>query len=263
MTGNVGTEDIFDTATVLRYYQRLSGGDNGLSADQMMGEWKVGLCGGPHKIVDEMAIVPTDHAAMALGQHLFGGSWFTLGIPDAWLRNPQPGGTWDAGAGVQANPSNGHAVHLNGWDGSGYKLQTWGFNPPVRITDAGVAICDPEAGVVFSMDWFDGNGRAPNGFTYDQLAAFWVQLGGHALPPSPFTPPPGPTPTPPPVPPAPVVHPLFSLGIPKPVPQGARVTFRAPVNLSAGILDVFAHTARLEVGEVVPNCHTAEIEKAP
>lgn len=204
MTGNVGgAEDYFDEKAIVTSYLRLSGGDNGLSTDQMMGEWKKGLCGGPHKIIDDMSVNPTDTQAMALALWLFGGIGFTLGIPDAWLSDPKPGDIWDGGPGVSANDANGHAVWFTGKNGNGFQLQTWGFNPPVTITESGVRVCDPEATAVFSLDWFDSTGKAPNGFTYDQLASFWVQLGGNALPPSPFGPAPAPTPTPAPPPPAP------------------------------------------------------------
>lgn len=210
-TGNAGVEDTFDANAVIQAYTRLSGGDNGLSADLMFGEWKRGLVGGQHKIIDDMAINPTDQSAMALGAYLFGGLIFTLGIPDAWLagRGPGPGSVWDAGPGVQADRNNGHAVWFTGKNSQGYQVQTWGLNPPVVLTPAGVGVCDPAADVVFSLDWFDTAGVAPNGYSYDQLAAFWVQLGGHQLPPSPFVPGPvPPTPIPPgPTPPSPAPSP--------------------------------------------------------
>jgi intein/homing endonuclease len=201
MTGMVGAEDSFDTAAIVKAYLRLAGGDNGLSPDQMFGEWKAGLVSGPHKILDFMSVVPTDGAAMRLAGSLFGGTDFTLGIPDKWLQSlQQPGAVWDAGPGVKADDNNGHAVLLNGAGVDQFTLQTWGFDPPVTITEGGIAVCDPEAFAVFSMDWFNAYGVAPNGYTYEQLAGWWVALGGNPLPPSPFTPPPQPGPTPPPGP---------------------------------------------------------------
>lgn len=237
MTGNAGSEDTFNTADVVKAYLALSGGDNGLSTDMAMGEWKKGLVGGPHRILDDMAVNPKDLAAMQLAINLFGGVAFTLGIPDPWLSNPKPGDIWDSGSGVQADDNNGHAVLLNGYGPKGFTLQTWGFNPPVTITPAGVAVCDPEATVVFSLDWFDATGRAPNGYSYDQLAQWWQQLGGNALPP--FTPPapvppPGPVPTPPPVP-----NPsAFTLNFAHGLKKGWPYWFRAPADYPAGVYTV-------------------------
>ncbi len=202
-TGNVSTEDTFDVAKIIPYYLKLSGGDNGLNTDVMMGAWKKGLVDGPHKIIDSMNIVATDQHAMQLATWLFGGIFFTLAVPDKWIQLAAPGYVWDAGPGIHSNPRNGHAVWFNTFGASGYGVQTWGIAPHINITLAGVALCDPEASVCFSLDWFDPTGKAPNGFTYDQLAGFWVQFGGHQLPPSPFVvTPPGPPPVPTPHTPA-------------------------------------------------------------
>lgn len=185
-TGNVGTEDSFDTAAVVKAYLKLSGGDNGLNTDVMMAEFKRGLVGGPHKILDYMSVNPRDQHAMQSAIYNFGSVLFTLGIPDLWLVNPVPGGVWDAGPGVIANEMNGHAVLFNLYNSSGYELQTWGFKTGITITLAGVMVCQPEATVMFSLDWFNSQGVAPNGQTYDQLASLWVKSGGRPLPANPF-----------------------------------------------------------------------------
>lgn len=195
MTGNVGDEDSFDEQAIIAAYLQLAGGDNGLATDTMMDEWKQGLVGGPHQILQDLAVDPNDPEAMALALWLFGGIFFTLGIPDAWLAGRVgPGQVWDGGRGVVADDMNGHAVLLSGRNARGYSVETWAITPPIIITQAGVQVCDPEATCYFSLDWFDAAGNAPNGMTYDQLAALWVQLGGRPLPPF------GPVPPPPPPP---------------------------------------------------------------
>jgi len=202
-TGCVGQECSFDPAAIISSYLRLSGGDNGLDTDTMMMEWMNGLCGTPRRIFARAAVDPTNAAAMVAAIGYFGGVFLTMGVPDAWLENVQPGMTWDAGPGVRADDNNGHAVWLNGATAVGYTLQTWGLSPPVTITPAGVAVCDPEVDVVASLDWFNAAGIAPNGYSYDQLASEWVSRGGQPWPPSPFPPTPIPPSPPPPIPPLP------------------------------------------------------------
>jgi hypothetical protein len=179
-----------ETAVVNRYLQ-IAGGDNGLGDTQALPEWQGGIVGpsGPYKIVDYMVVDFSNDAAVQLAQYCFGGTVLTVSLLDTWLSNPQPGDTWDAGG--TPNPADGHAIYLNGWNGKTYTLQTWAFNPPIQLTPAGLKAADPEVVTVFSMDWFNAQGYAPNGLHYTVLAPLWVQLGGNQLPPSPFPPPTG------------------------------------------------------------------------
>lgn len=200
-TGNNGAESSFDVQVVIRDYLRLSGGDNGLDEGTLVHAWKKGLALNKDvAILDALDIDPTNGAMVQSAMYLFGAINFMLSVPNAWINSFDPAGgqVWDAPA--RANPANGHGVAWNGCDTQGrYKLQTWGGW--VWITPAGVRTCDPSAFITFSLRWFDQKtGKAPNGYTYDQLAAFWVQAGGAVLPPWPYGPipvPPGPTPVPP------------------------------------------------------------------
>jgi hypothetical protein len=196
-TGNVGTESIFDDATTKAWYLALAGGDNGLDNGTAIAGWKKGLPGIPEAtILDTLDIDPLNATMVQSAMQYFGGVQFQLAVPDVWINNFKTGYVWDAGRGVTADPYNGHAVCWNSVEANGsYKVQTWGTYG--FITPAGVAICDPTAFVAFSLRWFNANGVAPNGFTYDQLAVLWTQAGGHTLPPSPFSPPAPPTPAPP------------------------------------------------------------------
>jgi hypothetical protein len=193
-TGNASVESTFDEATLEKDYLALSGGDNGLDEGQLVGEWKKGLCSNPAaSILDALDVDPTDAPLVQSALELFGGVLFMLAVPDAWVNNFRTGAVWDAPA--RANPQNGHGIWWNGVDAAGrYKLQTWGTHG--WITPAGVAVCDPSAFVVFSLRWFNSKGIAPNGLSYDQLAAYWVQAGGKTLPPwsGPINPPPPPPP---------------------------------------------------------------------
>jgi hypothetical protein len=215
-TGMVGTEATYTDAQIIAWYLSLTGGqDIGLDMDTLMAGWKTGIAGTKAAILDDMTITPSDSATLQYAMQKFGGGLLTMGIPDAWLTDAlnQPGATWDGGAAVVADDNNGHGVWLNGWDGTNYKLQTWGFNPPIVLTPAGLLVCDPAVDVVFSLDWFDPTtGLSPNGDSYDTLAALWVAMGGNPLPPNPFNVVPTPTPTPIPVPPGPPTP------VPPPVP---------------------------------------------
>ena len=224
--GSASGEDSFVESAIVARYLQLSGGDNGLATDTMMTEWLGGIVGpnGPHTILDQMAVDPTDQAAMQLALYLFGGVFFTLAVPDVWVDNATGGAVWTSGTGVVADDNNGHAVWFTGYNATGYQLQTWALQPPITITPAGVAVCDPEATVVFSLDFFNAQGIAPNGLTYATLASLWQQLGGKALPPFP-TPAPSPTPTPTPAPPPPPPPPLPPVPpIPTPTPTPPKPT---------------------------------------
>jgi hypothetical protein len=200
-TGNNGTPASFGTAAVLSLYHQMSGGDNGLSDADVFPRWKSsGFFG--HKILDEMSVDPRDDAAIRLGLYLFGGGSYTASLLDTWQRNIHDGATWgDDGI---PDPTAGHAMHLSGYTPAAYQDETWGLR--VNLTPAGLKESDPEVTVQFSLEWFNSHGYAPNGLHYVDLAALWHQLGGAALPASPFPPPvaPDPSPAPPTPTPAPI-----------------------------------------------------------
>lgn len=214
-TGNVGTESVFDEATLIKDYLALSGGDNGLDEGMILGEWKKGLASTPQaSIFDSVDVDPTNANLMQAAIYLFGGVQFQLSVPARWINNFATGCVWDAPA--IPDPMAGHGICFNGVDATGrYKLQTWGTWG--WITPAGVADCDPSAFAVATLRWFNSQGYAPNGLHYTQLAPLWVQLGGNPWPTSPFpAPTPAPTPTPPPTPtpgPDPIPPVTIQLGV--------------------------------------------------
>jgi hypothetical protein len=187
-TGNNGLQAQFDTAAVLTLYQRLSGGDNGLTDNEIFPAWKAGLFG--HKILDDLSVDPRDDAAVRLGLYLFGGGSYTASLLDTWETDIRDGITWDANG--QPDPMAGHAMHLSGYTAAAYQDETWGLR--INVTPAGLKASDPEVTVQFSLEWFNAHGVAPNGYTYDQLSTLWHQLGGMTLPLSPFGPAPEPVP---------------------------------------------------------------------
>ena len=206
MTGNAGSESSFDEKALESQYLRASGGDNGLDEGTLLSQcWQPGLAGVKEATYyDALDVDPTDVKLMQAAMALFGNVCFMLDVPAAWIRNFDTGCLWDAPA--RADQNNGHGVFLSGVDAQGrYRVQTWGTY--CWLTQAGVGVCDASAFVVFSPRWFNAQGIAPNGLTYDQLAQYWVEAGGKPLPPSPFVnTPPAPVPTPP-APPPPVPTP--------------------------------------------------------
>ena len=178
-TGNNGTESSFGLNAIIQDYLQLSPNDTGLNVGQITGAWRNGLANIPAaSISGVLSMDPTDAAAMQAAIYFFGGVFFMLSLPDAWLSFDN-GTIWDAPA--VPDPAKGHAVWWNGVDGNGnYKLQTWGEHG--WITPAGVRVCDPSCFVVFSMRWFNAQGIAPNGLTYTQLGDLWEQFGGFPMP---------------------------------------------------------------------------------
>lgn len=193
----------FDASAVVKRYLQLSPRDQGLGDEQVFPEMKAGMIGpnGPNKIFDDLIIDPNNDALIALSIWRFGGVLYTASLSQSWL-NPSPGAVWDVG---HPNPNYGHAMYLSG-KGKYYDVQTWGLNPPVELTPAGLKSSDPEIIVCAGFGWYDPKtGMSQAGFHYTEDADLWVQLGGHPFPASPF--PPKPVPVPPPVPP-PVVPPV-------------------------------------------------------
>ncbi len=197
---NAGTPVTFNTQQVIARYEAISGGDNGLSDSDIFPEWIKGIVGpnGPHKILDWMTVNVNDDAAINVALGNFGGLLYTAALPDAWVSDPRPGDTWDAAAPDQQN---GHAMFLPARNTDlSFVDETWGFNPPIKLTKAGMLGSDPELIVTFSLEHFTAAGVSLfTGKSYADMAALWVACGGKALPPSPFgpppPPPPGPTPT--------------------------------------------------------------------
>jgi hypothetical protein len=188
-TGMNGQPTAFDTDILVGRYRQLSPADLGLTAQQMLGEFSQGIIGpnGPWRIFDILSVPVNDRDAILLAQWAFGGTFMTCSLRDTWRygstgMGANAGDTWDDD-GTTPNPRSGHAMLINGINGDGtYKLQTWGLNPPVHLTQRGLETCDAELIACFSFDWFNAKGFAPNGVHYNDLAELWVTLGGSRPP---------------------------------------------------------------------------------
>lgn len=243
MTGcATGREVLFTGKQVIDIYSKLTGyvignpnSDQGTDPDQFFNWLKTTSQGYPggYKILDDFVINYHDKAGAAQFMYLFGPLSIGGSLPNSWIQEAAPGATWDT---ATPNPMNGHEWLLSGREPGTWDTETWAIDPPIHLTDAGMDSCQPVLTVCFSLSWFNAQGIAPNGLSYDVLAAYWHQMGGIVLPPNPFTGPPAPGPTPPPSPTP--VNPLFKLTVPRLIPAHRKVSFLAPVDIPAGKYDV-------------------------
>lgn len=197
----VANADVFNAQTLITWYLKQSGGDNGLSDSDVLPNMEKGwipaagnTSAGTHKTLDYLIVDSTNLADLQLGMSLFGPSIWTCSLLNTWLNNEGPNATW-TNAGT-ANPDAGHAMVLNyiGVGSTNPMLQTltWGYGN--NVTWEGIQAADSEIILCFSPEWFNAQGYAPNGMHYTVLSPYWTSFGGKILPPSPY-PPPTPTPT--------------------------------------------------------------------
>lgn len=190
-----GTQLSFDEKALVNRYLQVAGGDNGMYDAQAFKEIKGGVIGpnGPHKAIDVLIVPATDKAALDLTGWAFGPHMFTFTVYSNFSQNAKPGATFTSSSGRVLG---GHAVPLSGKKANGnWQLETWGMQPSIEVSPSWVAGVDPEFISVFSLEWFDAKGFAPNGLHYTVLAPMWNSMGGNVPVPGPF-PPPDPDPNP-------------------------------------------------------------------
>ena len=157
---------------IVSAYSSVSGYDGTPSTDtgcvlrDVLKYWRdVGIAGQNIGAFASIRVGNINHlkASIAFLEGVYGG-W---DLPDAWANAPQ-GQLWDAGAGVTANPNNGHCMPILGYDSDGVTVITWGYVQ--RITWSGVALALDEAWAVVSEDMLDPTtGKTPIGLDVDQL----------------------------------------------------------------------------------------------
>lgn len=207
MNGNPFT---FDTTKLVARYRVLSHGDNGLSDEDVLPEWRAGIIGpnGPHKILDTALIDPSDWPSVVSATYRLGGVLSTHSLRTPWESGVKPGMLWDATGRI--DPNAGHAVHQGGRATVQGKdclvTSTWAIQ--VYLTKDGLANSNAEVLASVSTEWFNSKGYTPNGDHYNDVAKYWEGATGHKLPaglfPSPDQPPVPPLPPlPPPLPPVP------------------------------------------------------------
>ncbi len=174
----------FDVSTVLARYRRLSGGDNGLGDSQVVPEMKNGVIGpnGPHKIIDDIQVDPTDDAAVAQAMWLCGGLLWTCSLLPNWMPSRTHAGSHWTNDG-RPNPRAGHAMFLTGTNAAGdYDVRTWGLSPCVTLTKPGLKAGDSELLACASKEQFDDLGFHVSGLHYIDVSAAWKSMGFKNIP---------------------------------------------------------------------------------
>jgi hypothetical protein len=193
----LGPAVTFELQTVVNYYLQLSGGDNGLSDDQIYPAWKAGIPFAPANstLLDYALVDVTSDDCINECMFYCSGLLWTASLEDTWLSQTAPGTVWQAGG--RPDPAAGHAMLLSGYRGLSDALQveTWAISPPICVTRAGMREAQPELIACASLANFGPDGRTVNGITYDDFKVWWTARTGRLLPPWP-----GPAPVPPPAP---------------------------------------------------------------
>jgi hypothetical protein len=218
-------------------YKVISGGDNGMDEDMVVGPqgmWTVGIAYDPLAVaVDHLDV---DITNVPLAQYLIE-NFYTLeyawSVPDAFINDFTDGSVWPSA--MTPNPQNGHYITfadvggpntvVGGQNCNGYLcMRTWGAH--AWCSPAFIASVQPQTFVTLSPRQFDATGYDGKGRHVSQQAKIWIALGGNATKamalvamfPGPVGPPvpvPVPTPTPTPGPTA-----LFSGKTNKALPPG-------------------------------------------
>lgn len=240
-TGWRGPQSQFDLAVFRQRYLSLSGGDRGLSDQDVQGEWKNRYLADVKeaKAFDYQYINVTDPSQLDAAIYEMGGVNFTFTVANAWISNSDEGALWEADTYRQNN--NGHAVLLVAVKVTPagrkyYKLITWGTY--VWIHEDAIKVCNPDGFVAASVRWFDAKGYAGTGRHVTQLSDVYAKASGRTYPASVISLFPPLTPDPVPVPPV-------------PVPTGkSRIVYQTPGQPDKVLLELDAPVSK---GKTVPD----------
>ena len=236
LTGNTGVAFVATDAQIKAEYSVIGGyvdgvpsTDQGCNEQDAFARWKSNGFVNGNKVLGVIRLDATNKAQVMLAMYLFENLFFGVELPDAWI-NPFPsanGFTWDvAGAPV---PDNGHAFLGVGYNKAGVWIDTWGmFGVMTWAAIAKYAATGDGRGELYVL-LTDANiakaqSKAPNGFDWPALVAYFNAMGGDVQAP-PVDPTPAPDPSPAPTPsPTPDPSPA-----PTPVPTPAPTPAPAPV----------------------------------
>lgn len=181
-----------DTTPALeQQYFAISGGDNGMDEDMVVGPqgaWTVGIGGNVEAIAfDHLDIDPADVALTQYAIDQFYTVEMAWSVPDDFINGFAPGSVWPSA--MTPDPNNGHytplaSIHgpgevVNGQDINGfYELYTWGGY--VYAGPAFIASVQPQFFTTFSPRQFDPKtGLDGKGRHVTTQGAKWVTIGGN------------------------------------------------------------------------------------
>lgn len=200
-----GQQLAFSDADVIAWYLKVAGGDNGTTDAQIFPELTKNGFVPParaHRALDKLIIPASDKAALDLTGFCFGPHLFTFTVHSSFMQAAKPGARITRANGAAGPVKGGHAIVLSGKAADNPAVfrngETWGFPDPLQLTNDFLDAVDPEYVAVFSLEWFDSKGFAPNGLHYNVLAPVWNSIGGSVPAVGPF-PDPNPDPNPKPV----------------------------------------------------------------
>jgi hypothetical protein len=183
-------------ADVLKGYSDVTGfnpddppTDQGTVIQDALDYWRKTGVGG-HKILAFAQVDHTNVDEVDAALYLFGHVQVGINFPASAMDQFNEGQPWDVAP--YATIEGGHAVDMGSWN----EVVTWAQRQ--RFTSAFWRTYVEEAWVVITPEWYDAQGRNPEGIDAAALGEGFTALTGE---PSPFRPAPGPAPTPePPVP---------------------------------------------------------------
>jgi hypothetical protein len=182
-----GPELVYSPEQAVHLYSSVTGyvpgkpdTDEGTGTDDLMRWWQRPSLSWCPRILDNLAVDPTNVTACELGGFLFGGRFTTISLYPDWIHDFKQGFIWDYVAGSRPDPELGHAIWEWGYTEWGGVASSWGSFGV--LTNKGRINADPEVTVCFCPVWFDSRGMAPTGLSWDESALLWSQLGGRTLP---------------------------------------------------------------------------------
>lgn len=180
------TESVFNLQTLISQYLAKSGGDNGLSENDLVGPggiWLSGVGNNPAAVVVDALNVNV--ANVNLTRFII--DWFYAlpmmwSVPDAFISQFAPGKVFPSA--MTPDPANGHGTPLSdvimvaGHSRVMYRLLTWGSY--VYVSQQFVDSVQPQCFAVLSARQFNAAGFDSHGRHVSIVASMWVLIGGNA-----------------------------------------------------------------------------------
>ena len=168
-------EQIIPDKDLLKVYNKMSPGDDGLNVLSFLNHWRKNSLWG-HPLGAFVAVNPTNIEMMKAAIHIFGGVFTGLGLP----RSAQGQKIWDVGSGgVDTRPYSwgGHLTICGEYDKQDWLYNyTWGEK--LAMTPAFTKCYCDEAFVLLGVDWFKADHKTPDGLAWKDLVSDLPKVRG-------------------------------------------------------------------------------------